>query len=57
VRYIIVNDLQNVTVTITKDGPQFALEDLYNAAENDTNPITEYGDGTKNIRCAIMKIR
>lgn len=42
--YILVNDKQNVTVTLTKDGPQFALDQLYNAAENDQNPVTQYGD-------------
>ena len=40
--YVIVCDKQNVTVTITKNGPQFALDQLYNAMENDTNPVTQY---------------
>ncbi len=55
VEYIIVNDLKNVTVTITQEGPQFDLDKLYNAADNETDPITEYGSRT--VKSPIIKLR
>ncbi len=42
VEYFIFCDLQNITVTITKDGPQMALEQLYNADSTD-HDVTAYG--------------
>ena len=54
VEYIIVCDLQNVTVTITKDGPQYALDQLYNADTTD-HTIGQYG--SKTVESGILKIR
>ena len=54
VEYIIVCDLQNVTVTITKDGPQYALDQLYNADTAD-HTVTQYG--SKTVEAGILKIR
>ena len=54
VEYIIVCDLQNVTVTVTKDGPQYALDQLYNADTAD-HTVTQYG--SKTVEAGILKIR
>ena len=54
VKYIIVCDLQNVTVTITQDGPQYALDQLYNADTAD-HTVTQYG--SKTVKGGILKIR
>ena len=53
-QYIIVCDLQNVTVTVTKDGPQYALDRLYNADTTD-HTIGQYG--SKTVESGILKIR
>ncbi|MBP3395777.1 MAG: hypothetical protein J6L87_01265 [Clostridia bacterium] len=46
VKYIVILDQYNTTITITKDGPDMSIggeTGLYNAYENTTTPITQYG--------------
>ena len=54
VEYIIVNDVQNVTVTITAEGPQYALDRLYNADAAD-HTIEQYG--SKTVESGILKMK
>ena len=42
VEYFIFCDLQNITVTITAEGPQMALDQLYNA-DSSNHTVTAYG--------------
>ena len=56
VEYIIVCDLQNVTVTVTAEGPQYALDRLYNA-DIDFNDHTVNQYGSKTVEGGILKIR